>query len=418
MYKIKKICEVCDSKYQFKFLNLGLQPLCDDLIKIGSKKKNKKYKTELSFCKKCLTVHQLKSVDKKILFPKTYHYRSRFTDDVVSGMKDFVIKTDKLVKCKKKVVLDIGCNDGTLLDLYKKRNYLTLGVEPTNASKEAKNKNHLIFQEYFSEELAHKINKIYSFISLIVFTNVFAHIDNLNELIRNLKIIFKNNTILVIENHYLGDIIKKFQFDSFYHEHPRTYSLSSFKFIAKKLNGEVFKVEYPKRYSGNIRVYIKNKNNISIKTRKFKYIKEINFFKSLKRFQSKVNSWVLYKRNQFKDLKSKYKTLYGKAFPGRASILINLLKINEKIISATYEKNGSKKINRYVPGTKIKILNDNKLKFLKDNKIIINFAWHISKEIKKYLISKKYNFRIINLFDEKDIMECKKINKVKYSLNI
>lgn len=49
MYKIKKICEVCDSKYQFKFLNLGLQPLCDDLIKIGSKKKIKSIKQNCLF---------------------------------------------------------------------------------------------------------------------------------------------------------------------------------------------------------------------------------------------------------------------------------------------------------------------------------------------------------------------------------
>jgi hypothetical protein len=194
------------------------------------------------------------------------------------------------------------------------------------------------------------------------------------------------------------------QFDTFYHEHPRTYSLKSFKFIAKKLNGEVFKVEYPKRYSGNIRVYIKNKNNTSIKTKKFNYANENDFYKNLKNFQNKVNSWVLFKRKQLKALKKKYNILYGKAFPGRSSILINLLKINEKLISATYEKNGSKKINNYIPGTKIKILNDNKLKYIKNNSVIINFAWHISKEIKKYLISKNYNFKIINLFDKKEII--------------
>ena len=88
MNKINKKCEVCDYKQQIKFLDLGKQPLCDDLIRINSKKVNKKYETKLSFCEKCFTVHQLKQVNKKILFPKNYHYRAKFTQDVIDGMKD------------------------------------------------------------------------------------------------------------------------------------------------------------------------------------------------------------------------------------------------------------------------------------------------------------------------------------------
>ena len=64
------------------------------------------------------------------------------------------------------------------------------------------------------------------------------------------------DTVLIIENHYLGSILKKNQFDTFYHEHPRTYSLKSFNFIAKKLNVNILKVQFPKRYGGNIRVIL------------------------------------------------------------------------------------------------------------------------------------------------------------------
>lgn len=120
MKKIKNICEVCDFKKQVEFLNLGKQPLCDDLIRINSKKINKKYETRLSFCKKCFTVHQIKQVNKKVLFPKNYHYRARFTQDVLDGMKDLTNETTKLIN-KKKIILDIGCNDGSLLNEFKKK---------------------------------------------------------------------------------------------------------------------------------------------------------------------------------------------------------------------------------------------------------------------------------------------------------
>ena len=62
-----------------------------------------------------------------------------------------------------------------------------------------------------------------------MFTNVFAHIEDLKNLLKNLGLILSENTVLIIENHYLGSIIKKNQFDTFYHEHPRTYSLKSFE---------------------------------------------------------------------------------------------------------------------------------------------------------------------------------------------
>ena len=68
--------------------------------------------------------------------------------------------------------------------------------------------------------------------------------------------------MIIIENHYLGEVIKKTQFDTFYHEHPRTYSLSSFMKIADNLKMNITKFEFPKRYGGNIRVFIEKKKKI------------------------------------------------------------------------------------------------------------------------------------------------------------
>jgi hypothetical protein len=98
--------------------------------------------------------------------------------------------------------------------------------------------------------------------------------------------------------------------------------------------------------------------------------------------------------------------MIGKAFPGRASILIRMLNINEKFISAIFEKNDSPKIGHYVPGTKIPIYSDNILKKNKNNfKIIINFAWHIKKEIKKYLNKNNIKARIINIIEKNDFIK-------------
>ena len=140
-----------------------------------------------------------------------------------------------------------------LCSIYLKKNAITIGVEPTNACLSAK-KNHHIYNDFFSEKIAKKIKSKFRKIDFIIFTNVFAHINNLEKLLNNLRILTTANTRIVIENHYLGAVLNKKQFDTFYHEHPRTYSLNSFYKIAKLLDMYVDQFEFPKRYGGNIRV--------------------------------------------------------------------------------------------------------------------------------------------------------------------
>jgi len=397
---IIKNCEVCESKNFKKVLNLGLHPLCDDLIKVGSKQNSKLYKIEILFCKKCFTAHQKYQVNKKILFNKNYHYRARFTNDVLNGMKDLVEESTKFFRnLRGKTVLDIGCNDGSLLNFFRKKGFKTIGVEPTNAFKDA-NKNHKIYNNYFDRNFVIEFKKKINKIDLICFTNVFAHIENLNELLKNLKALIDKDTVLIIENHYLGSVLKKNQFDTFYHEHPRTYSLKSFDFIAKKLNVNILKVQFPKRYGGNIRVILGKQKTEENKKISYLLSKEKKFIKDFQKMNALIKNWKIKKLNQIKKLYFKNGKLMAKAFPGRAAILIKLLNLNENYISAVYEKPNSKKIGYYVPGTKIPILSDNLLfKKIKQKKvsIIINLAWHLSKEIKNYLRSKKYKKIIFDI---------------------
>jgi len=397
---IIKNCEVCESTGFKQVLNLGSHPLCDDLIKVGSKQKSKMYKIEILFCKKCFTAHQKYQVNKKILFNKNYHYRARFTNDVLNGMKNLVEESIKFFSNPRgKTVLDIGCNDGSLLNFFWKKGFRTIGVEPTNAFKDA-NKKHKIFNNYFDRNLVNQLKRKKNKIDLICFTNVFAHIENLNELLKNLKALIDEDTVLIIENHYLGSILKKNQFDTFYHEHPRTYSLKSFNFIAKKLNVNILKVQFPKRYGGNIRVILGRRKTKESNKISYLISKEKKFIKGFQKMNTLIKNWKIKKFNQIKKLYLKNGKLIAKAFPGRAAILIKLLNLNENYISAVYEKPNSKKIGYYVPGTKIPILSDNLLfKKIKQRKIniIINLAWHLSKEIKNYLRSKKYKKIIFDI---------------------
>tara|TARA_B110000008_G_C16978250_1_gene567069 strand:- start:944 stop:2155 length:1212 start_codon:yes stop_codon:yes gene_type:complete len=402
---MKKNCDVCKDKLSPNVLSLGAQPLCDDLKKIGSSKKNKLYKIELKLCKNCLTINQLHKVDQKILFPKKYNYRAALTKDVQKGMDDFTNKVSKLIKKKNKSVLDIGCNDGSLLNFFKKKGFKTFGIEPTNAYEDC-SKNHKIFNEYFTKKSVTKILSKNKFIDVVTFTNVFAHIPDFQELIKNLKLLVPNINYLVIENHYMGSVFKTNQFDTFYQEHPRTYSVNSFIYISKLLGMKIKKIEFPKRYGGNIRVYMSNNDNKNKFDIKKILKKEKLFKKEFMSLKNKINIWKKSKNLVINDLIKKGHTIYGKAFPGRASILINLLKLDSNKLKCIFEQNNSPKNFHFVPGGKIPILPDRSmLKTLGKKSIIINFSWHISSEIKKYLKKMKVKNKIINIIENKDFIK-------------
>jgi hypothetical protein len=402
---MKKNCDVCKKKLDGPILSLGDQPLCDDLKKIGTNTKNKKYKIELKLCRECLTINQLHKVNQKTLFPKKYNYRAALTKDVQIGMEKLVSKINPLIKKKRRSILDIGCNDGSLLNFFKKKKFITYGIEPTNAHKDC-SKKHNIYNEYLNKKSIKKILSKEKFIDVVTFTNVFAHIVNFNELIRNLKILVPKINYLIIENHYMGSVFKTNQFDTFYQEHPRTYSVNSFVFISKLLGMKIKKIEFPQRYGGNIRVYMSNNNNKNKFHIKKILKKEKLFKKEFMSLKNKINIWKKSKNLLINDLIKKGHTIYGKAFPGRASILINLLKLDSNKLKCIFEQNNSPKNFHFVPGGKIPILPDRSmLKTLGKKSIIINFSWHISNEIKKYLKKMKVKNKIINIIENKDFIK-------------
>ena len=211
-------------------------------------------------------------------------------------------------------------------------------------------------------------------------------------MLENLKILLNDNSILVIENHYLGSILTNNQFDVFYHEHPRTYSLRSFEFIAKKLGRNVSNFEFLNRDGGGIRVIIDKQKAVK------SLVSEANFELPLKKMQSEVNTWVETFSEKLLEINNRYGPIVGKAFPGRAAVLIKMLGLNENNLKATYEIKGSKKVGYYIPGTKIPILPEKDLFMMQPQpEIILNLAWHIPGEVRKNLKANGINSKVFDI---------------------
>jgi SAM-dependent methyltransferase len=383
-------CEVCGNKTLTPVLDLGLHPLCDDLVPINDDRLCEEYPIDILFCEKCYTAHQHYQVEKQSLFSKNYHYRARMTPSVLEGMKDLVNSCEKQFgNLTGKTVLDIGCNDGSLLNYFKEKGCNTIGVEPTGAAADSV---HYTINDFFDKDAVDKILLKYNSIDIITFTNVFAHIEDLNGLIANLNKLINKNTKVVIENHYIGAVLKTGQFDTFYHEHPRTYSFESFKFVAEKLNLNIVGVEFVTRYGGNIRVFMGQeiKSEVSVD--------ETSFLSLFSTIRMDLEKWKKEEKQFIENFVAKNGKIRAKAFPGRAAIMIKLLDLNESHISAVYEIKGSIKVGHYVPGTRIPILPEKELYLLEDQTLpILNLAWHIPKEVRANLEKNGYKGDVIDI---------------------
>jgi hypothetical protein len=400
-FEIKK-CEVCGAADLTPVLDLGKHPMCDDLIPVGNAAECETFPIDILYCRQCDSAHQKYQVPKVQLFPQTYHYRSRFTADVLSGMTAFADSVEaKLGSLSGLTALDVGCNDGSLLDRLSAKGATTIGVEPTGAYADAEGRGHLIINDFFSESTAQKILETNPRVDIITFTNVFAHIEDLPALLRALSILMHKDTVLVVENHYLGAVLDRNQFDTFYHEHPRTYSLNSFVHIARSLGREVTAVEFPQRYGGNVRVIIGKEGSAAQDAASLiqkTLEREAGYFEQFTQMRSFIESWKKEKKAQIQTLVKDHGKLKAKAFPGRAAILVALLELSDDEIECVYEKPGSLKIGHYLPGTRIPIRSDDEL-FLRlpETKVLLNLAWHIPAEIEAYLRKQGFNGQLVHI---------------------
>ena len=402
-------CEVCGNHELTSVMNLGDLPIPDDLVPIGETRVVAKYPTEILFCDRCKTAHQRWELPPKLVFHPDYHYRATNTKDVLTGLSQLVDAVEKQGLVKGFKVLDVGCNDGCLLDVFSSRGAMTYGIEPTKAAEDAAAKGHAIDNAFLDIPEAYRFVKTYGSPDIITFTNVFAHIKNLPDLIAALRIIRKPETRIVIENHYLGSVLDRGQFDTFYHEHLRTYSYTSFLYIAYSMGMTVEWVEFPKRYGGNIRVFMKpdlpagGHAEMHEGRPAYRHAEE-DFKDRLDNMAWQVKHWQIHKRAHLLNSVKPGERMPVAAFPGRAAMLFELLKLDERHLSAIYEVPISKKIGHYAPGTRIPILSDESFDYENYTGPVLNTAWHIADEIEARWRSKGFKGYFIQAIEPGDFV--------------
>jgi len=363
------------------FLDLGLQPLANSyVLKKNLKQKEKKFKLVLGYDPKNYLVSIVNTVPKEKMFNKNYPYKSSESKTMRGSFLKLAQKIKK--NFNPDFIIEIGCNDGVFLKNFNSNKII--GIEPCiNLANIIKKKGYKVFSEYWDLKLAKKVTKKAK-ADLIYSANTLSHIKDYSKIFNSIKFSLSNNGILILEDPSLLECLKSVAYDQFYCEHIYVFSTISLSKILKKFDLEIFDIEKIKTHGGSNRYFIKNKNNLTYKIKKSVKL-EIN-----REMRYGLNKYSTYKKFANKVLKSKKKliqifdkiknkNIIGYGATAKSCTVLNFCKINNSNISFFYDTT-SFKLNKYIPGTKIKIL-----KYKKLNRKIADFvflgAWNFKDEI-------------------------------------
>ena len=371
------------------FLDLGNQPLANNFSKNYTRPL---FRLKLKFDTKSKLVMINKHVKKEKMFNKSYPYRSSKSKLVEKLFRELSKKIKK--KLKPKNILEIGCNDGTFASNFNKKNITC--IEPCgDVAVEAKKKGLNVYVNYFDDLLVKKLRKDYKKFDVIFSANTITHISDINSVFLNIAKILSDNGTLIVEEPSLLETIKKNSYDQFYNEHIYVFSTIALQNILKKNDLEIYDVENIKVHGGSNRYYIKKIKNKNIKiSQSFKknFTLEKKFglhkFSCYKNFSKKVKDSKIKLIELFEKLKRNNKRIVGYGASAKAVTIINYCNLKENYFDYFYDTT-KKKIGKFLPGTKIKVL---KYQKLKNNKIYVFLgAWNFYKEILK-----KENFFYVN----------------------
>ena len=387
MSQISKIIDKCQfskKKDLVHILSLGFLPGVNQMFKISLKKNFENFfPTNLVYSPSSKLFQIDNIVNKKILFPNSYPYTSSTTKILRENFKDLYNETNLLFKLQKKhLVIDIGSNDGNLLEKFS--NHRVLGITPEKIGYKAIKKGIPTIIDYFSNSVVNKILRQQGKAKIITATNVFAHIDNIENVMTNILKLLQEDGVFISESHYFLSLVKTLQYDTIYHEHLRYYTVASLNYIFKKYGLKIIKVKKIPTHGGSIRVYATRKSfnfkicssvNFSLKEEK-KYFSKIK----LKEFRDKVYLSKINLLSKLHYLKANNKKIFAVGAPSRATTLVNFVGLNEDIIDCICEVKGSHKINHYLPGTRIPIYQEDVI-FKKKPDYLLLLSWHISREL-------------------------------------
>ena len=383
-------CIVCAGQDVSNFLDLGKTSLANKFLSQEElSHEEPTFPLRVGFCRSCGHVQLMEHVPPSAMFDD-YLYISSMSDtlrDHLHGLASYVVKQFKL--SARDLVVDIGSNDGTLLSGFKRHGVRTLGVDPAvNLSRLAQEKGIETYIGYFGAVTARSLVTQHGNASVITSTNSFPHIPDLEDFMKGIDILLKPDGRLVIEAHYLMDLIAQNAFDTIYHEHVSYWALAPMNRLFGRHGFEIVNVERLPIHHGQIRVTAARRGVYEVAASVGRRIQEeqehgLGRFETYVRFADNVSQQRLELIALLDRLVSSGARVAGYGAPAKGNTLLTFLGLDVRRITYIADRSPLKQ-NRYTPGTHIPVVAPDKILIDQPDYVLL-LAWNFAEEIMQQL---------------------------------
>ncbi|MDZ7646826.1 MAG: methyltransferase domain-containing protein [Cytophagales bacterium] len=253
-------CLICNHEYE-QFISFGKMPIANGFLTPEQFKQEYFFELKVGFCSNCKMVQLAELVDRERMFHENYAFFSSTSVRMAQHFEDFAQEVQKnYLKSEDPFVVEIGSNDGIMLQHFANKNIRHLGIEPSsNVAQVAREKGINCISEFFDETVARKIVAQYGQADAYLAANVMCHIPYMHSIVAGIKLLMKPMGVVSFEDPYLGDIIEKSSYDQIYDEHTFFFSVGSVSYLFEQHGMEVFDVAPQHTHGGSMRYIIGHK---------------------------------------------------------------------------------------------------------------------------------------------------------------
>ena len=354
-------CRSCGSREGALILDLGLQPLANNLLREEDlAKPEPKFPLRLAVCQSCWLLQILDLIPPVQLFSE-YLYFSSFSDLMLRHAKEAAERYIREFGLdQKSLVIEIASNDGYFLKNFQAASVRSLGIEPAqNIAKVAREQGIETIVEFFGKGLAEKLASERREADLILGNNVFAHAPDTNDFVAGLRALLKPAGRIILEFPYAVDFIEKTEFDTIYHEHVFYFSLTALEPLFQRHGLSIFHVERLGIHGGSLRLFVgiqgahARQTSVTdlLQQEKQKGISALNYYQG---FASRVLEVKRELVTLLLELRRKGKSVAAYGASAKGSTLLNFFGLGRAVLDFAADRSTYKQ-GRLTPGTHIPI---------------------------------------------------------------
>lgn len=386
-------CRHCKETVTQPFIDLGSAPPSNAYLTAETLKGPEKwFPLRVLVCTNCWLVQTEDFANFEELFDDEYAYFSSFSTSWLQHAEKYVESmTSRFGLNSDSHVVEVAANDGYLLQYVQKKGIPCTGVEPTKTTATAaREKGISIIEAFFGRELARSMVADGKMADLTAANNVLAHVPDINDFVGGFAVLLKPNGVSTFEFPSLLNLCAENQFDTIYHEHFSYLSLTAVKRILEENGLSVFDVEKLKTHGGSLRVFAQRTDtgkhevteavHAQLAEEKEAGVTSVAFYQNFQKRADAVKDDLI---DFLLRAKKEGKTVAGYGAAAKGNTFLNYAGIRPDLLSFVVDRNPNKQ-NKYMPGSRIEISNEDRLRNEKPDYIVI-LPWNLSDEVIKQL---------------------------------